>query len=169
MWDDIRANAVNKDGSARTGAGWVACRCSKDDGKQEKWFNIRTCGSWRMAFLLARLQRAHWDARVMWLKQKITAAGGIEVTVAPSSPGERAPVSSTKEPTTPAATAKSNKDTPLKRSVKPAESTGGPKKLQRVGEPRTKDPVPPKKPFTTPDMIAGSVRLQAILAARKQQ
>jgi len=35
--------------------------------KREKWFNIRSCGSWRMAFLLARLQRQHWDSRAAWL------------------------------------------------------------------------------------------------------
>eukprot|EP00927_Polykrikos_kofoidii_P023098 TRINITY_DN2137_c0_g1_i2.p1 TRINITY_DN2137_c0_g1~~TRINITY_DN2137_c0_g1_i2.p1 ORF type:complete len:362 (-),score=68.04 TRINITY_DN2137_c0_g1_i2:310-1332(-) len=56
IWDDLRAGAEKKDG-----AGWIAVRCSKRDGKKEKWFNIRTCGSWRLAFLLARLQRSLWE------------------------------------------------------------------------------------------------------------
>lgn len=55
IWDDLRAgNAFNN------GAGWIASRSTKVDGKKEKWFNIQTCGSWRMAFLLARLQRDLW-------------------------------------------------------------------------------------------------------------
>ena len=27
---------------------------------QDKWFSLKTCGSWRLAFLLARLQRDIW-------------------------------------------------------------------------------------------------------------
>merc|ERR1719162_1882719 len=51
------------------GAGWIAARSpgGGDDKKREKWFNIKTCGSWRMAFLMARLQRQHWDSRATWL------------------------------------------------------------------------------------------------------
>lgn len=57
MWDDVRAGNTCKDG-----AGWIAVRgANQHEKKQEKWFNIRVCGSWRMAFLLARLQLLHWD------------------------------------------------------------------------------------------------------------
>lgn len=160
MWDDIRANAVNKDGSARTGAGWIACRSTKDDGKQEKWFNIRTCGSWRMAFLLARLQRAQWESRANWLKEDITSTGGFQGDAAPS---------------TPVPMPKLVKKTPQKRQVPPpsASASAGatPQKQQRVGDAGVKEDQAgaQKKPFITPDMIAGSVRLQAILAARQKQ
>jgi hypothetical protein len=59
MWDDVRAGS-NAGGKAKDGAGWVAVK-SSTSRKREKWFNIRTCGSWRLAFLLARLQRALWE------------------------------------------------------------------------------------------------------------
>jgi len=56
VWDDVYAGASGKDG-----AGWIAALTSKRTGKKEKWFNIRSVGSWRMAFLLARLQREIWE------------------------------------------------------------------------------------------------------------
>jgi len=64
IWDDVRAGKEKNDG-----AGWIAARSpgGGDDKKREKWFNIKTCGSWRMAFLMARLQRQHWDSRATWL------------------------------------------------------------------------------------------------------
>mmetsp|Transcript_77682 Transcript_77682/g.227797 ORF Transcript_77682/g.227797 Transcript_77682/m.227797 type:complete len:264 (-) Transcript_77682:80-871(-) len=57
-WDDVAAGCQGKDG-----AGWIAMYSSKLSGKTEKWFNIRTCGSWRLAFVLARLQRGLWEQR----------------------------------------------------------------------------------------------------------
>mmetsp|Transcript_12769 Transcript_12769/g.28205 ORF Transcript_12769/g.28205 Transcript_12769/m.28205 type:complete len:247 (+) Transcript_12769:21-761(+) len=76
-WDDVHAGSSNKDG-----AGWIAVRSSKRDGKKEKWFNIRTCGSWRMAFLLARLQRAIWEhgGRTQAADIKLAAVATPEVT-----------------------------------------------------------------------------------------
>ena len=76
IWDDVRAGAIDKDG-----AGWIAVHKGKADGgerKKEKWFNIRACGSWRLAFLLAKLQRIYWDKRAEWLKAS-TAAPLTEV------------------------------------------------------------------------------------------
>merc|ERR1719215_2519861 len=71
VWDDIRAGNTDKDG-----AGWVAVRsASQLEKKKEKWFNIRSCGSWRMAFLLARLQRLSWDKRAEWLKKPVEPIG----------------------------------------------------------------------------------------------
>lgn len=46
-------------GKAKDSAGWVA---ATECGGKTKRFNIRTCGSWRLAFLLARIQRAMWHA-----------------------------------------------------------------------------------------------------------
>lgn len=57
LWDDIRAGS--KEG--KTGAGWIAVFNSKRERKKERWFNIRSCGSWRFAFLLARLQLEVWE------------------------------------------------------------------------------------------------------------
>jgi hypothetical protein len=58
LWDDVRAGS----GKLKDGAGWVAVKTAVGQkSKREKWFNIRTCGSWRLAFLLARLQRALWE------------------------------------------------------------------------------------------------------------
>lgn len=60
MWDDVRAGNTGKDG-----AGWVAVKTSVRFGKKEKWFNIRTCRSWRLAFLFARLQREIWERETL--------------------------------------------------------------------------------------------------------
>lgn len=61
MWDDVRAGGT-AGGKSKDGAGWVAVKTAERGlRKREKWFNIRTCGSWRLAYLLARLQRALWE------------------------------------------------------------------------------------------------------------
>jgi hypothetical protein len=77
MWDDVRAGATTK-----SGAGWAAVKSSARFGKKEKWFNIRTCKSWRLAFLFARLQRALWereDVAPRDIKPAATAEGEKEV------------------------------------------------------------------------------------------
>eukprot|EP00927_Polykrikos_kofoidii_P012332 TRINITY_DN15315_c0_g1_i2.p1 TRINITY_DN15315_c0_g1~~TRINITY_DN15315_c0_g1_i2.p1 ORF type:complete len:1392 (-),score=259.94 TRINITY_DN15315_c0_g1_i2:84-4208(-) len=43
------------------GAGWIAQRPSAKRTEQ-RWFSIRTWGSWRLCFLLARLQRDVWSS-----------------------------------------------------------------------------------------------------------
>lgn len=58
IWDDLRAGCTDKDG-----AGWIVARSRKNEKKKEKWFNIRTTGSWRLAFRLARLQQDIWERR----------------------------------------------------------------------------------------------------------
>merc|ERR1712032_1796476 len=35
----------------------------KKKGMKSKWFNVKTWGSWRMAFVLARLQQEVWARR----------------------------------------------------------------------------------------------------------
>lgn len=56
VWDSCNYPS----GKAKDGAGWVAVKlCPR--GQRLKRFNIRTCGSWRLAFLLARLQRNLWE------------------------------------------------------------------------------------------------------------
>jgi len=59
LWDDVYAGKEGFDG-----AGWMAAHSSKREGSRTKWFNIQTCGSWRLAFILARLQRSIWEQGV---------------------------------------------------------------------------------------------------------
>lgn len=62
-WDDT-ANG-RKSSSGRWGAGWKASHTQPEleDAPKSVWFNIRMWGSWRFAFVLARLQRQVWMAR----------------------------------------------------------------------------------------------------------
>merc|ERR1719327_30609 len=92
MWDDVRAGGKGKDG-----AGWVAVRIGPH-GRKEKWFNIRTCGSWRLAFLLARIQRALWDREELPPRAAAAAASALSpkrvtplkrIRSSPDTPGKR--------------------------------------------------------------------------------
>jgi len=67
MWDDVRDGIASK----RTpGAGWVAEKMLLSGRKKfSKSFNIRICGSWRLAFLLARLQRHVWEHQDLPLRR----------------------------------------------------------------------------------------------------
>jgi len=59
-WDDSKGSRAQ----ASSGAGWIASAPVKSSGRtnaDSKWFNIKTWGSWRLAFLLARLQRSLWE------------------------------------------------------------------------------------------------------------
>jgi hypothetical protein len=62
VWDDARGWE-----KSRQGAGWIAVHVIRTDESQtrpvEKWFNVSTWGSWRLAFLLARLQRRIWECQ----------------------------------------------------------------------------------------------------------
>lgn len=59
MWDDVRAGG-SAGGKTKAGAGWITVKLGPR-GTRERRFNIRTCGSWRLAFLLARLQHSLWE------------------------------------------------------------------------------------------------------------
>jgi len=62
VWDDVQQGHNDRDG-----AGWIALlNKTATRQKREKWFNIRICGSWRMAFLMSVLQRAYWEDRAAW-------------------------------------------------------------------------------------------------------
>lgn len=123
VWDDVAAGAQGKDG-----AGWIAVYSSKANGrptKKEKWFNIRSCGSWRLAFLLAKLQRSLWERGVMG--PPMATAGAPE----------QAPAAAAAEPATPVAdSGPADPSTPKgKRRAPPAEGQGTsrkqPKKQQQ--------------------------------------
>eukprot|EP00930_Biecheleria_cincta_P033231 TRINITY_DN23008_c0_g1_i1.p1 TRINITY_DN23008_c0_g1~~TRINITY_DN23008_c0_g1_i1.p1 ORF type:complete len:1349 (+),score=232.89 TRINITY_DN23008_c0_g1_i1:38-4048(+) len=61
MWDDTKRSRDGSGGALKQGAGWIA-EFKRPGGEIEsRKFNVRTWGSWRLAFLLARLQRALWD------------------------------------------------------------------------------------------------------------
>lgn len=64
MWDDTRGRKKHTKGD-QWGAGWIAYHPYKSGTEKGKamWFNVRVWGSWRLAFCLARLQRATWIAR----------------------------------------------------------------------------------------------------------
>ncbi|CAJ1386964.1 unnamed protein product, partial [Effrenium voratum] len=55
-WDDAKVKSAK--GALKKGAGWIA---TAPDAKS-RWFNVRTWGSWRLAFLLAQLQRLLWES-----------------------------------------------------------------------------------------------------------
>lgn len=162
IWDDVRAGCDEKDG-----AGWIASRTSKHDGSQTKWFNIRQCGSWRMAYLLARLQRLYWDDRAAWVAAPITAPSGHEAgkeaSVASAATAEEAP---SKEAVV---------DTPKAKRARPsAEGDTAQKKRQRQTAPKDEAAQQPEQPALKTKLMASnamatSVRLQQILAARQQQ
>merc|ERR1712137_1066557 len=64
IWDDTKHGRRTADG--QWGAGWVCDHTLvPTDGQKAKarWLNIRKWGSWRFAFVLARLQRQVWLAR----------------------------------------------------------------------------------------------------------
>lgn len=143
IWDDLRAGHATKDG-----AGWIAKSTKKGDGQKEKWFNIRTCGSWRLAFLLARLQRQLWEAGKASSAASTAAAAGEEK----------------------AATDKAA-DTPPRKRPAPAPTPTGKATTARKQARRTaeagKAPAPAEK--APPPAFAGSARFAEIMAARKAQ
>lgn len=47
----------------KKGAGWIAEFKEPKGKSQSRWFNVRSWGSWRFAFLLAKLQRAVWEGQ----------------------------------------------------------------------------------------------------------
>mmetsp|Transcript_10995 Transcript_10995/g.19584 ORF Transcript_10995/g.19584 Transcript_10995/m.19584 type:complete len:1541 (+) Transcript_10995:50-4672(+) len=66
IWDDSKRPNHQLQGSGaelaeeRWGAGYIAYPVGKDTKAGSKWFNVKTWGSWRMAFVLARLQYKVW-------------------------------------------------------------------------------------------------------------
>lgn len=118
IWDDKRSNSTGAD---KAGAGWIAVFSNKKVGKKEQWFNIRTCGSWRLAFLLARLQRDRW-----------ARTGGIGVRSSPRTVEEVA--TKEKEPGSP-----SSVITPVKRKEPPPQESEHKQAKRRCQTP-TKDP-----------------------------
>jgi len=55
-WDDTQST-VRVLAPDRWGAGWIAVG---PEGRGDKWFNVKKWGSWRLAFVLARLQSEVW-------------------------------------------------------------------------------------------------------------
>jgi len=174
IWDDLRAGCKDKDG-----AGWIAAWNRKNEPKIEKWFNIRTTGSWRLAFLLARLQLQLWDRRgVPGSNRRAEPAAetpeqGSSSAAASGDANEdgNLEVRPPSDASTPQKAAhvvlKPQQDAPTsskKRPRTPGRSQG------KVAAPRQLEPIAEtKKPMLGVDALAGSVRLQQILAARRAQ
>lgn len=65
FWDDSLGRRKGVVHSRESwGAGYIASPIKAEDKKrQSKWFNVKTWGCWRMAFVLARLQQQVWQKR----------------------------------------------------------------------------------------------------------
>lgn len=118
MWDDVRAGATGKDG-----AGWVAVKTSVRFGKKEKWFNIRTCRSWRLAFLFARLQREIWERETLPSHSQAGVAASDKAVSSATS--KTTPTKKVKSP------APALSDTPAKKRAKMSIALGEDSKTQK--------------------------------------
>jgi len=77
-WD--HTSKLRPDGKSK-GGGWIASRPAPAQQGAKKapdtaWFNINVWGSWRLAFLGARLQRE------IWLREQVQAVGALEAPMA---------------------------------------------------------------------------------------
>jgi len=176
LWDDIRQGHTEKDG-----AGWIAVRsASQHERKKEKWFNIRICGSWRMAFLLAKLQRAYWDERAAWLRSPAnavaasanpTAANAVESSMAAASmtpPQEsvlRGQATTPKKGKSRAQPEDPGAPSARKAPRKAVTTSGG---AQGQNQPPTTKPME-DAPLITSAMLVSSVRLQQIMERQREQ
>lgn len=90
MWDDAKRSRNGSGGALKQGAGWIA-EVKRPGGKIEsRKFEVRTWGSWRLAFLLARLQRALWDEEFGELSNRETSTAyrpGSEASSGLQEPG----------------------------------------------------------------------------------
>lgn len=66
-WSSQRGRKRSRNGEPcedTKGAGWFATRPGvQAKGSKSRWFNVNTFKSWRLAFLLAKLQLEVWEAR----------------------------------------------------------------------------------------------------------
>jgi len=73
VWDDTRRGKTTRQfkvklsGKTQTqewGAGWIADHpFCQSKGQGSRWFNVKTWNTWRLVFIMARLQRAVWMAK----------------------------------------------------------------------------------------------------------
>merc|ERR1719464_1341433 len=66
MWDDTRRRKNRYAGLPDvSGAGWISyCPIKRGEKKDSRWWNVKVWGSFRLAFLMSRLQREVWQARL---------------------------------------------------------------------------------------------------------
>jgi len=179
MWDSVRM------GRATDSAGWIAARSRKNEPKKEKGFNVRVLGSWRLAFLLARLQHNLWEKRGASLKAWVAsnreaaekskadaiAAARLEMKASQNTSkddteavGQSAIVDAAAQPTS----------TPQKRRRRTSEGSSQKRARKEVqsavaGASPKSLPAQQKASLLGPNALTGSVRLQQILAARQAQ
>lgn len=184
IWDDLRAGGET---AKKDGAGWIASFSAKrEDKKKEKWFNIRTTGSWRMAFLLARLQRQLWEAGGR--QQGAAAPSARTGTAAPTAAAAATAAAGDGEASTPLSkrvrivgkspqtkpppwVTQANEAgpcaTPTKKRPQIA-SAAKPTARKQARKAPAKAPKAPAQP-AVPAAFAGSERFAALMAARKAQ
>lgn len=164
MWDDVAAGCTGKDG-----AGWIAAYTARNRGRTEKWFNIRTCGSWRLAFVLARLQRDLWERsapRAPTPSDAAAAAEGAEVAAAEgrtagASPGREGPATATPQ-------SKRKRPQELGEASARKRPTASRRQPPSAGAPQ-RDPAPapgPIVPASGSKLSSVMERLKAKLAAK---
>lgn len=96
-WDDTLSKP--KKDKSNWGAGWIA------RGPCSKWMNIKVWGSWRFAFVLARLQAQVWEARDRAAghiasspaSKKRKSFGGLKLRKAPEEKKEQSPETAAKK------------------------------------------------------------------------
>lgn len=125
IWND--AQKSGKSGGMKNGAGWIAEYKSSKKQSQSRWFNVRTWGSWRLAFLLAKLQRQLWEASGV-PKAAVEAAK----VIAPVEAAPEAPASSSQP------TARHSKGKGKGKGVAKAKTS--------PNQPSEKQPQPEKRP-----------------------
>lgn len=82
-------------------------------GGQSRWFNVRTWGSWRLAFLLAKLQRALWERHEARKEEPAVAEAAAPAAAPPAAPAAAPPVA----PPVAAAVAEVPRSAPSKRPL----------------------------------------------------
>lgn len=185
IWDntDISASVQTK---KKPGAGWmVVVDMTKKNGRRQetqKWFNIQACGSWRLAFLLAKLQRDLWEHRGVArrgeraprqraaMSAAVAAAAGdgpsggaiiaVEATKAASVRDDSQEAEHSAEVVTPRRESNRLPSMPASSRKRRAE--------QWAETPPASMPQPLKKTKSSLDLnsLSASVRLQQVLAAR---
>jgi len=79
-----RKRNIDQVPETRWGAGWIA---SKTAAGKSRWFNIKKWGSWRLAFVLARLQRDVWVGRGFCAPRPVSAGEASSSSSGPKSSG----------------------------------------------------------------------------------
>lgn len=137
-WNDALGKS-GKSGGMKNGAGWIAEYKGSKKQSQTRWFNVRTWGSWRLAFLLAKLQRQLWEASGAAPKAAVEAPKVI-------APVETAPQEAPASSSQPTARHSKGKGKGKGKGAKTTPSQPSEKQPQPEKRPSEKPPQPEKRP-----------------------